>query len=176
MYRGAVKVSVSVTASLLKERVFSQVSSAIREAEFRSHKLVLVVLADEVRLQVEQELMKDDIELLNLSKHLSNRLVSLSLKERQKVLDKEVSNIAAACDSSTWLTKLDLLCEPSLNCDPIWLLKWLAKSQLIVAIWPGVIDGPSLTYSVPGREDYKTYPLKELKDIQVIEACDGEKE
>lgn len=161
-------MSVSVTASLQKERVLSQVSSAVREAEYRSHKLVLVVLADEMRLQVEQELMKDGIELLNLSQHLSNRLIGLSFKERREQLARILKDMATEFDSSTWLTKLDLLCEPSLNCDPVWVLKRLAKSRLVVAVWPGTIKGSSLVYSEPARKDYRTYPLQELKEIQVV--------
>lgn len=172
-FEGKVEMRLSISVAQFKEKLLQDVSSAVRATEFHSHKLVLVVVADKYRTQLEKVLLKDDVEFINLSKRLSSKLINFSLRERQRDLDEEVSSIAMTCDSSIWLTKLDLLCEPSLNCDPIRLLKWLAKYQLIVAVWPGVIEGSSLVYSVPGREDYRTYPLKELNDIQVIDTCNG---
>ena len=53
------------------------------------------------------------------------------------------------------------------------LLKKVAKSQVLVAIWPGEITETSLVYSKPGKPDYQSYLLKELNEIQVIDACNG---
>jgi len=165
----------NASVSLLIEKLLIDVNSAIRSAEYQSHKLVLVILYDANRKSLKGELKNKGIELLNLSSLLSQKLISLSINERKKLLEDEVRNIANNCGESVWLSKLDLLCEPSLNSDPMLLLKWLAKSQLIVAIWPGVVEGTSLVYAKPGRPDYKTYPLNEFKNIQVIDACNGVK-
>lgn len=161
---------------MLIEHLLKNIDDAIHRSEYQSHKLILVILSDVNSQLLQNKLNSHGVKLLNLSSLLSQRLVSLSINDRKKLLEEEVRNIANDCGESVWLSKLDLLCEPSLNSDPMLLLKWLAKSQLIVAIWPGSVEGTSLVYSKPGRADYKTYPLNEFKDIQVIDTCNGVKE
>ena len=53
------------------------------------------------------------------------------------------------------------------------LLKNIAKSQVLVVIWPGEIVENSMVYSKPGKQDYRSYLLKNLKDLQVIDTCNG---
>ncbi|WP_318459500.1 BREX-3 system P-loop-containing protein BrxF [Photobacterium leiognathi] len=159
--------------SSLKDELIRLVARSSMVAECCSYSLVLVVLEHNVRESLEKEIQNNEIKLINVSKSLSQRIVSLSIKERIKRLDVEFEEIVQECNENIWLTKLDLLFEPSLKADPILLLKWLSKSQPIVAIWPGQIYDKTLVYAKPGSEDYRTYSLQELKDIQVIKACNG---
>ncbi|MEZ8925399.1 MULTISPECIES: BREX-3 system P-loop-containing protein BrxF [Vibrio] len=161
------------SAYSLTERLLFNVNAAVTQAEYRSFKLVLVTIPKELHLEIESEILNNSIGFVNLSKELARKLVSLSIKERVRRLEAEVDNIANDCGSSVWLTKLDVLFEPTLENDPMRLLKSIAKSQTVVAIWPGEITETSVVYSKPGKSDYKTYSLKELNDIQVIDACNG---
>lgn len=161
------------SAYSLTERLLFNVNAAVTQAEYRSFKLVLVTIPKELHREIEAEILNNPIRLVNLSKELARKLVSLSIRDRVRRLEGEVERVANDCGSSAWLTKLDVLFEPTLENDPMRLLKSIAKSQAVVAIWPGEITETSVVYSKPGKSDYKTYSLKELNDIQVIDACNG---
>lgn len=158
---------------ILIDNLLTDVRAALDRAEYQSYKLILVVISEDFRRKIETEILNNSIGFVNLSKELARKLVSLSIRERVRRLEAEVDKIAHDCGSSVWLTKLDLLFEPALGNDPMRLLKGIAKSKAVVAIWPGEITETSVVYSKPGKPDYKTYPLKELNDIQVIDACNG---
>ncbi|HHG3514276.1 TPA: BREX-3 system P-loop-containing protein BrxF [Vibrio parahaemolyticus] len=166
-------MSTSITSFRLTEQLLQHVENACLEAEFRSFKLVFVVIPEDFRRDIEGEILNNSIGFVNVSKALARKLVSLSIRERVRRLEAEVDKIANDSGSSVWLTKLDVLFEPALDNDPMRLLKGIAKSKTVVAIWPGEITETSVVYSKPGKPDYKTYPLKELNDIQVIDACNG---
>jgi len=161
------------SAYSLTERLLFNVNAAVTQAEYRSFKLVLVTIPKELHREIEAEILNNPIRLVNLSKELARKLVSLSIRDRVRRLEGEVEKVTNDCGSSVWLTKLDVLFEPTLENDPMRLLKSIAKSQTVVAIWPGEITETSLVYSKPGKSDYKTYSLKELNDIQVIDTCNG---
>ncbi|PMH73165.1 BREX-3 system P-loop-containing protein BrxF [Vibrio cyclitrophicus] len=166
-------MDIPVTNFRLTEQLLQRVQNACLEAEYRSFKLVLVTIPKKLHLEFESEILNNSIGFVNLSKELARKLVSLSIRDRVRRLEGEVERVANDCGSSVWLTKLDVLFEPTLENDPMRLLKSIAKSQTVVAIWPGEITETSVVYSKPGKSDYKTYSLKELNDIQVIDACNG---
>ncbi|EGU39460.1 BREX-3 system P-loop-containing protein BrxF [Vibrio scophthalmi] len=166
-------MSTSITSFRLTDQLLQHVQNACLEAEYRSFKLILVIIPKELHREIEVEVLNNSIRLVNLSKELARKLISLSIMDRVKLLEVEVDKIANDCGSSVWLTKLDVLFEPSLENDPMMLLKMVTKSHAVVAIWPGEITETSVVYSKPGKSDYKTYLLKELNDIQVIDACNG---
>ena len=161
------------SAYSLTELLLFNVNADVTQAEYRSFKLVLVTIPKELHREIEAEILNNPIRLVNLSKELARKLVSLSIRDRVRRLEGEVEKVTNDCGSSVWLTKLDVLFEPTLENDPMRLLKSIAKSQTVVAIWPGEITETSLVYSKPGKSDYKTYSLKELNDIQVIDTCNG---
>lgn len=158
---------------ILIDNLLTEVKVALDRADYQSYKLILVTIPEDFRREIEVEILNNSIGFVNLSKELARKLVSLSIRERVRRLEAEVDKIANDCGSSVWLTKLDVLFEPALDNDPMRLLKGIAKSKTVVAIWPGEITETSVVYSKPGKPDYKTYPLKELNDIQVIDACNG---
>ncbi|MBQ0209704.1 MULTISPECIES: BREX-3 system P-loop-containing protein BrxF [Providencia] len=158
---------------ILIDNLLTEVRVALDRAEYQSYKLILVTISEDFRREVEAEILNNSIGFVNLSKELARKLVSLSIRDRVRQLEVEVDKITNDCGSSVWLTKLDILFEPALDNDPMRVLKGISKSKAVVAIWPGKITETSVVYSKPGKPDYKTYPLKELNDIQVIDACNG---
>lgn len=164
---------MSLTIQTLKDLVIEKVNNSAIEVECQSYKLILVAVPQRLHRAFEMELLSSSISLINLSKQLSRKLVSQSVNERVDGLQEEVSEITKDCNNSVWLSKIDILFETSLQCDPIMLLKNIAKSQLLVVMWPGEIVENSMVYSKPGKQDYKSYPLKNLKDLQVIDTCNG---
>jgi hypothetical protein len=166
-------METSITTSRLMGQLLQHVHYACDQVEYQSFKLVLVVIPQDSHREIQEELLNRSVRTINLSKELSRKLVSQSMKDRVKRLRMEVSDIAKECNESVWMSNLDVLFEPSLENDPMILLKKVAKSQVLVAIWPGEITETSLVYSKPGKPDYQSYLLKELNEIQVIDACNG---
>lgn len=164
---------MSLTIKNLKDLVIEKVNNAAIKSEYQSYKLILVAVPQHLHCALEIELLSSSISMINLSKQLSRKLVSQSVNQRAHRLQEEVSEITKSCKTSVWLSKIDILFETSLQCDPIMLLKSIAKSQVLVVIWPGEIVENSMVYSKPGKQDYKSYPLKNLKDLQVIDTCNG---
>jgi hypothetical protein len=57
----------------------------------------------------------------------------------------------------TVLTGIDILFEPSLELDPLALLRQLARVTPVVAAWPGSTGPSRLTYGVPEHAHYRTW-------------------
>ena len=53
------------------------------------------------------------------------------------------------------LYDLEALCwQPWLNINPVRLLQQLARQRSVVAVWPSVIEGRIIEFSIPGRRDH----------------------
>lgn len=147
----------------------------VKEAEsaslLGSYKLVLILLSDEQKQRLLPAVSNNDIELINLSLLMAKNLSPLSRVGRERTLESRLEEELSLLDHPFWLDRLDILFEPSLNKDPLQLLKLLSKQQIVIAIWPGTFNADALVYSKPGRQDYKHYPLNKIADVQVVNAC-----
>lgn len=153
-------------------KFINDIQSAIFNSEYQSYRLIIVSIPKSFDFSFFGNEIYN-VEFINLSRILAYKMIGLSQKERVKKVESLIECITEQCDSMIFLKKIDILFEPSLDNDPMRLLKGIAKSKTVVAIWPGEITETSVVYSKPGKPDYKTYPLKELNDIQVIDACNG---
>jgi hypothetical protein len=52
---------------------------------------------------------------------------------------------------------MDVLFEPSLELDPLALLRQLARVTPVVAAWPGSTGASLLTYGVPEHAHHRTW-------------------
>ena len=55
------------------------------------------------------------------------------------------------------LDDLELLFEPSLQVNPLDLIKRLAHAQPVVAVWPGELRGDRLTYADMSHPEHRNY-------------------
>lgn len=55
------------------------------------------------------------------------------------------------------LDNLELLFEPSLQVNPLDLIKRLAHAQPVVAVWPGELRGDRLTYADISHPEHREY-------------------
>lgn len=53
---------------------------------------------------------------------------------------------------------IDLLFEPSLNLEPLTLLRAASRSTRLVVLWPGDYTGAVLSYAVPAHAHYRPVP------------------
>jgi hypothetical protein len=81
-----------------------------------------------------------------------------------------VEECFAAClgESScpvTCLNHLEILFESSLRINPVTLVKRASRHALIVAAWPGVVDGHGLTFGSPDHPTFMELTRQELESL-----------
>ena len=102
---------------------------------------------------------KLNIEPLNVGLDLGRRLAATPNNKRgfsagellREIVDKE------RAEAPLLLDNLELLFEPGLQINPLDLVRLLAHSKRIVAVWPGELRGDRLVYadmSLPEHRDY----------------------
>lgn len=148
----------------------AEIEQAIKVGSFQSSNLIVLVLKADEESAVITQLF--DRKFQNISKILSEKLVVLSIKDRERYLHDLVSELVKEADDICCLSRINLLFEDSLQADPLKLLQQTAKKKPIIVIWPGNIDSISLNYAKPGLPDHKSYKLNEFQDVQVITTCE----
>ncbi|KAF7780888.1 hypothetical protein PMAN_a1996 [Pseudoalteromonas marina] len=152
------------------ENIKTDIDQAIKSGSFQSSNLILLVLNP---TEIHEVIVKNvDSQFKNLSKLLSEKLVVLSLKDREQYLHSLVSDLVKEAEDICYFSRINLLFEESLQADPLKLLQHAAKKKPIIVIWPGSLDSMSLSYAKPGLPDYKSYKLNEFQDVQVITTCE----
>ncbi len=95
---------------------------------------------------------------MNLNLTLSQRLLSLTPRQRVLQLSQVAEAIVREADSETvLLDNIELLFEPSLKQDPLRLLQGISRNRTIVASWNGTVIEGYLTYAEPGHPEYRRY-------------------
>lgn len=124
-------------------------------------KLVLLVGASHSgKTKMLRELgAKLNIEPMNVGMELGRRLAATPNNKRgfsagellREIADKERK------DDPLLLDNLELLFEPSLQINPLDLIKRLAHSKRVVAVWPGEFRGDRLTYADMSHPEHRDY-------------------
>lgn len=99
------------------------------------------------------------IEPLNVGLDLGRRLAATPNNKRgfsagellREIADKE------KMEDPLLLDNLELLFEPSLQINPLDLIRRLAHSKRVVAVWPGELRGDRLVYADMSHPEYRDY-------------------
>lgn len=102
---------------------------------------------------------KLNIEPLNVGLDLGHRLATTQNNKRgfsagellREIADKERTEDLLLLDN------LELLFEPSLQINPLDLVRRLAHSKRVVAIWPGELRGDRLVYADMNHPEHRDY-------------------
>ena len=86
---------------------------------------------------------KLNIEPLNVGLELGRRLAATPNKERT--------------EDPLLLDNLELLFEPGLQINPLDLVRRLAHSKRVVAVWPGELRGDRLVYADMSHPEHRDY-------------------
>jgi hypothetical protein len=68
------------------------------------------------------------------------------------------------------LDNIELLFAEDLAQDPLRLLQSLSRDRTIVAAWPGMFDGASLTYAEPGHPEARRYSMPQAVIVRAGDA------
>ena len=102
---------------------------------------------------------KLNIEPLNVGLELGRRLAATPNNKRgfsAGELLREITNIHKT-GGLLLLDNLELLFEPSLQVNPLDLIKRLAHAQPVVAVWPGELLGDRLAYADMSHPEHRDY-------------------
>lgn len=141
--------------------MIAQLERLIGEIGDLNSKLVLLVGASRSgKTKLLRELgTKLNIEPLNVGLELGRRLAATPINKRgfsagellREIADKERT------DDPLLLDNLELLFEKSLQINPLDLVKRLAHSKRVVAVWPGELRGDRLIYADMSHPEHRDY-------------------
>lgn len=112
---------------------------------------------------------KLSIEPLNVGLELGRRLAATPNSKRsfsagellREISDKERTEDPLLIDD------LELLFEPSLQINPLDLVKRLAHAKRVVAVWPGELRGDRLIYADMSHPEYRDYSRKGIVVLEI---------
>ena len=109
------------------------------------------------------------IEPLNVGLELGRRLAATPISKRGFLageLLREISDQGRPKDPLL-LDNLELLFEPSLQISPLDLVKQLAHSKRVVAVWPGELRSDRLVYADMSHPEHRDYSRDGVVVIEV---------
>ncbi len=102
---------------------------------------------------------KLNIEPLSIGLELGRRLAATPNNKRALLAGELLREIVdrERAEDPLLLDNLELLFEPSLQVNPLDLVKRLAHSKRVVAVWPGELRGDRLVYADMSHPEYRDY-------------------
>ena len=141
--------------------MIAQLERLIGEIGDLNSKLVLLVGASRSgKTKLLRELgTKLNIEPINVGLELGRRLAATPINKRGFSAGELLREIAdkQRTDDPLLLDNLELLFEKSLQINPLDLVKRLAHSKRVVAVWPGELRGDRLTYADMSHPEHRDY-------------------
>jgi hypothetical protein len=156
----------------LKPNVGETFFRAIDEARKRYHRLVLALgTTSERRSEALTAVAKiSGCRVVNLGIELSALLLDVPRKGRATAMAGEIESLIAGQHSdAVFLDRIEMLFQPELAQDPLRLLESLSRNRVVVASWPGQVDGSNLTYASPGHPEHYQRPCTGLLTVFVPE-------
>ena len=102
---------------------------------------------------------KLNIEPLNVGLELGRRLAATPNNKRGFLAGELLREIAdkERTEDRLLLDNLELLFEPGLQINPLDLVRRLAHSKRVVAVWPGELRGDRLVYADMSHPEHRDY-------------------
>lgn len=102
---------------------------------------------------------KLNIEPLNVGLELGRRLAALPNSKRGFSAGELLREMAdrERTEDPLLLDNLELLFEPSLQINPLDLVRRLAHAKRVVAVWPGELRGDRLVYADMSHPEHRDY-------------------
>ena len=149
--------------------ILDKLKSALQSIESQYHRLIILVNCDDASKPDLMRMLRSEREArpLNINLELSSRLLEYSIKQRPLKVSELLEEIVHDTPTPVMLDRIDVLFEPSLQSDPIAILKALSRSKTIVAFWNGALKDNKLYYAELAYPEYKSYPVEDFVAIDV---------
>lgn len=155
--------------------MIAKLESLIREVGDLNSKLILLVGPSRSgKTQLLRQLgTKLDIEPLNVGLELGRRLAATPNNKRGFSAGELLREIAQheqygeRTEAPLLLDNLELLFEPSLQINPLDLVRRLAHSKRVVAVWPGEMRGDRLVYADMSHPEHRDYSCEGVVVLEI---------
>jgi len=110
-----------------------------------------------------------DVIPLNIGSALGDRLAVIPQRQRHLQASPILRELADEHTKGDLLLvdNIELLFDHSLQLDPLGLLKQLAHTRRVVAVWPGELCNGRLTYAEMGHPERQDYGLEGLVPFEI---------
>ena len=141
--------------------MLNELNALVIEVDALNTKLVLIVGKSQGgKTQLLHQLgAKLNIEPLNVGLELGRRLAATPNHKRGFSAGELLREIADKdrTEDPLLLDNLELLFEPGLQINPLDLVRRLAHSKRVVAVWPGELRGDRLVYADMSHPEHRDY-------------------
>lgn len=166
-------MSGSVSQGTPSNPVLDRLERLVGEIGDLQSKLILLVGNDDKTRLLRTLAQRLNVAPFNLGVKLGHRLAATPVSERgfsANELLREITDSARG-DAPLMLDNLEVLFEPSLKINPLDLIKRLAHSRRVVAVWPGEMRDDRLVYASMGHPEYRDYSRD---GVVVFETAQGQ--
>lgn len=95
---------------------------------------------------------------LSIGRQLSAELLSELPERRSRTARRWITNfLDNRALGPVLCTEIDLLFQPTLNLDPLALLRHASRTTRLVVMWPGSYENDVLAYAVPEHSHYRIW-------------------
>ncbi len=102
------------------------------------------------------------VPVINVGLQLSELLLEVPASQRPKRVQDRMSEIVGIGNKLLLLDNPEILFAKELKQDPLRLLKAISKERVVVAAWPGKVEGSKLIYAKPLHPEFQSYELLDL--------------
>jgi hypothetical protein len=107
--------------------------------------------------------------VLSVGEQLSAALLDVAPRRRPHMAGQAVDDaIRRLAPGPIVCSHIDLLFEPALELDALWLLREASRLAALVVLWPGQYQARVLSYAVPEHAHYRAWRRTELCDGCII--------
>lgn len=97
----------------------------------------------------------------NLSLELSRHLREFPVQKRQREVSAFLRQLVNKSERKiVCFNNIEYIFDPELTQDPLRLFESLSGNVVVIVIWPGNVDGSTLTYAVPGHPEHTTLQVQ----------------
>jgi ABC-type cobalamin/Fe3+-siderophores transport system ATPase subunit len=107
--------------------------------------------------------------LVNVNASLARQMLELTKRERSLRLGSFLAQMVDRGATGTVIDNIELLFDPSLQQDPLQLLRGVSRDRTIVASWNGKIHDRRLVYAEIGHPEYRNYDIHDVHFVDVGE-------
>lgn len=146
------------------------VTAVVQTLTMQGARLALLVTPDVVALaRLAQALRAATAwEQIALGPALSAWLLAQAGPPTPRLLRQGVQVCLAGQDAPTICTDIDLLFEPTLQLDPLALLRQQSQRRPLAVCWPGTYTAGQLAYAVPTHAHYRAWSGVAAPDVRIF--------
>lgn len=134
----------------------------IEQIRGQRHQLLFITCITTDESLVLEQIQRLKIPTYNLSLELSQHLREFPEHKRQREVSSFLRQLINKSDTKiVCFGKVEYIFDPELQQDPLRLFESLSGNAVVVVIWPGDVEGSTMSYAVPGHLEHVVLQVQE---------------